>query len=144
MMPARCYRSTVRGRVPIVTASRWRSPTRSRWSRCAEPFATSWPLNRVDSKKKQHKLTKDQEDQLKERRRTEEAAAETAFRQLYSAVWLPRVAKGGSLDLEKIAVGGRPLQATGVHERVMELLTAVGTPKIHGTLHPRKIAERVK
>jgi hypothetical protein len=41
-------------------------------------------------------------------------------------------------------VGGRPLQATGVHERVMELLTAVGTPKIHGTLHPRKIVERVK
>jgi hypothetical protein len=26
----------------------------------------------------------------------------------------------------------------------MELLTAVGTPKIHGTLHPRKIVERVK
>ena len=85
-----------------------------------------------------------QEDQLKEQRRTEEAAAETAFRQLYSAVWLPHVAKGGSLDLEKIDVGGRPLQATGVHERVMELLTAVGTPKIHGTLHPRKIVERVK
>jgi hypothetical protein len=26
----------------------------------------------------------------------------------------------------------------------MELLTAVGTPKVHGTLHPRKIVERVK
>jgi hypothetical protein len=26
----------------------------------------------------------------------------------------------------------------------MELLTAVGTPKIHGTLHPRKIVERLK
>lgn len=101
-------------------------------------------VERVESKKKQHKLTRDQEDQLKERRRTEEAAAETAFRQLYSAVWLPRVAKGGAIDLEKIEVGGRPLQATGVHERVMELLTAVGTPKIHGTLHPRKIVERVK
>jgi hypothetical protein len=101
-------------------------------------------IERVVAKKKQHKLTKDQEDQLKERRRTEEAAAETAFRQLYSAVWLPRVAKGGALDLEKIEVGGRPLQETGVHERVMELLTAVGTPKIHSTLHPRKIVERVK
>jgi hypothetical protein len=100
-------------------------------------------IERVDSKKKQHKLTKDQEDQLKERRRTEEAAAENAFRLLYSAVWLPRVVKG-SLDLEKIDVGGRPLQATGVHERVMELLTAVGTPKVHFTLHPRKIVERVK
>jgi hypothetical protein len=101
-------------------------------------------IERVDGKKKQHKLTKDQEDQLKERRRTEEAAAETAFRQLYPAVWLPRVAKGGSLDLEKVEVGGRPLQATGVHERVMELLTAVGTPKIHGTLTPRKVIDRVR
>jgi hypothetical protein len=101
-------------------------------------------VERVDAKKKQHKLSKDQEDQLKERRKTEEAAAETAFRQLYAAVWLPRVGTGGSLDLEKNEVGGRPLQATGVHERVMELLTAVGTPKIHGTLHPRKIVERLK
>lgn len=101
-------------------------------------------VDRVDSKKSQHKLTKDQTEQLKERRRTEEAAAETAFRQLYPAVWLPRVGAGGALDLEKIEVGGRPLQATGVHERVMELLMAVGTPKIHGTLHPRKVAERVK
>ncbi|MGH6738573.1 MAG: DUF499 domain-containing protein, partial [Bradyrhizobium sp.] len=97
----------------------------------------------VDTKKRQYKLSKDQEDQLKERRRTEEAAAETAFRQLYHAVWLPRLGVAGALDLEKIEVGGRPLQATGIHERVMELLTA-GTPKIHGSLHPRKIIERLK
>lgn len=101
-------------------------------------------IDRVESKKSQHRLTKDQADQLKERKRTEEAAAETAFRQLYPAVCLPRVGVGGAIDLEKIEVGGRPLQATGVHERVMELLTTVGTPKIHGTLHPRKVAERVK
>ena len=66
------------------------------------------------------------DEQLKERRTTEEAAAETAFRQLYPAVWFPRVGDGGTLDLEKIEVGGRPLQATGIHERVMELLTAIG------------------
>jgi hypothetical protein len=101
-------------------------------------------IERVDAKKKQHRLTKDQEDQLRERKRTEENAAEAAFRILYPAVWLPRVGSGGSIELEKVEVGGRPLQATGVHERVMELLTAVGTPKIHGTLHPRKVAERVK
>jgi hypothetical protein len=101
-------------------------------------------IDRVESKKSQHRLTKDQAEQLKERKRTEEAAAETAFRQLYPAVWLPRMGTGGALDLEKIEVGGRPLQATGVHERVMELLTAVGTPKIHGSLHPRKITERMK
>ena len=101
-------------------------------------------IDRVEAKKSQHRLSKDQADQLKERKHTEEAAAETAFRQLYPSVWLPRVGTGGALGLEKIEVGGRPLQATGVHERVMELLTAVGTPKIHGSLHPRKVAERVK
>lgn len=101
-------------------------------------------VQKVEEKRRQHKLTKDQEDQLKERKRTEEAAVETALRQLYPAVWLPRVGSGGAMDLEKIEVGGRPLQATGVHERIMELLTAVGTPKVHGTLHPRKIVERVK
>ncbi len=101
-------------------------------------------IDRVESKKSQHRLTKDQTEQLKERKRTEEAAAETAFRQLYPAVWLPRVGSSGALDLEKIEVGGRPLQATGVHERVMELLTAVGTPKVHGSLHPKKIVERMR
>lgn len=101
-------------------------------------------VERVESRKKQHKLTKDQEEQLRERGRTEEKAAESAFRQVYSAVWLPRVGSGGAIDLEKIEVGGRPLQATGVHERVMELLTAAGTPKVHGSLHPRKIVERMK
>lgn len=101
-------------------------------------------IDRVEAKKSQHRLSKDQADQLKERKRTEEAAAETAFRQLYPAIWLPRVGTGGALDLEKIEVSGRPLQATGIHERVMELLTTVGTPKIHGTLHPRKVAERMK
>lgn len=100
-------------------------------------------VERVQSKKAQHRLSKDQESQLKERKGTEEAAAETAFRQLYPAVWLPRMTEG-TLTIEKVEVGGRPLQATGVHERVMELLTAVGTPKIHGTLHPRKIIERMK
>lgn len=101
-------------------------------------------IDRVESKKSQYRLTKDQAEQLKERKRTEEAAAETAFRQLYPAVWLPRVGTGGALDLEKIEVGGRPLQATGVHERVMELLTSVGTPKVHGSLHPKKIVERMR
>jgi Protein of unknown function (DUF499) len=104
----------------------------------------SMAVERVEAKKKQHKLTKDQEDQLKERRRTEEVAMETAFRQLYPSVWLPRVGNGGAIELEKVEVGGRPLQATGVHERVMELLTSVGTPKIHGTVVPGKIVSRIK
>ena len=100
-------------------------------------------IDRVETKKHQLRLTKDQVDQLKERRRTEEAAAESCFRELYTAVWLPRV-ESGELCIEKVERGGRPLQATGVHERIMELLTAVGMPRIHGSVTPRKIAERVR
>jgi hypothetical protein len=100
-------------------------------------------IDRVETKRSQHRLTKDQADQLKERKGTENAAAETAFRQLYPSVWLPRVGIGGALELEKI-VGGRPLQATGVHERVMELLTVVGTKKVHITLKAPKVVDRMK
>jgi len=100
-------------------------------------------IDRVEAKKQQLRLTKDQLDQLWERKRTEQAAAESCFRELYTAVWLPRV-QDGELEIEKVERGGRPLQATGVHERIMELLTSVGTPRIHGSVTPRKIAERVR
>lgn len=100
-------------------------------------------IERVEAKKQQLRLSKDQLDQLKERKRTEQAAVESCFRELYTAVWLPRVV-GGELELEKVERGGRPLQATGVHERIMELLMSVGTPRIHGSVTPRKITERVK
>ena len=99
-------------------------------------------IERVETKKRQLRLTKDQLDQLKERKRTEQAAAESSFRELYTAVMLPRV-DGGQLDIERVARGGRPLQATGIHERIMELLTSVGAPRVHGAVTPRKIAERV-
>ena len=98
---------------------------------------------RVENKKTQLRLSKEQQDQLRERRRTEEAAAESAFRALYPSVWLPRVEQG-SLAIESVEVGGRPLQATGIHERVMELLTNVGTPKVHGSVTPRKLVERLR
>jgi hypothetical protein len=100
-------------------------------------------IERVEAKKQQLRLTKEQLDQLKERRRTEEAAAEWCFRDLYTAVWLPRV-QDGELEIESVERGGRPLQASGVHERIRELLTAVGTPRLHGAVTPRKIAERVR
>ena len=100
-------------------------------------------IERVEARKSQHRLTKDQLEQLKERRRTEEAAAEAAFRHLYNAVWLPRIEEG-NLEIEPVEIGGRPLQATGIHERIMELLTAVGTPKVFATLRPGKVVERMK
>jgi len=100
-------------------------------------------IERVESKKEEFRLTKSQLDQLKERRSTEEAARESALRNLYNAVWLPRV-ENGELTIERLEVGGRPLQSTGLFERVKELLTVVGTPKLFDTVHPRKIIERVK
>jgi len=100
-------------------------------------------IERVEAKKQQHRLTKDQLDQLKERKRTEQAAAESSLRELYTTVWLPRV-EAGEFIIEKVERGGRPLQATGIHERIMELLTSVGAPRVHGTVTPRKIIERVK
>lgn len=99
-------------------------------------------IERVEAKKHQHRLTKDQLDQLKERKRTEEAAAESCFRDLYAAVWLPRV-ENGEIDVERVERGGRPLKSTGIYERIMELLMSLGTPRVHGSVAPRKIAERV-
>lgn len=100
-------------------------------------------VDRVEGRKLQHRLTKDQLDQLKERRATERAAAESAFRALYPTVWLPRVEDGG-VGIEEVEVGGRPLQATRIHERVMELLMQQGAPKVHASVHPRKIIERLR
>lgn len=100
-------------------------------------------IKRVEDKKHQHRLTKDQLDQLKERRSTEQGAAEACFRELYNAVWLPRVQSGG-IEIQKVERGGRPLQATGSFERVMELLTSGGIKHVHGTIVPKKILERVR
>ncbi len=100
-------------------------------------------IERVEGKKKQLRLTKDQDDQLRERRGTEAAAAESALREIYSAVWLPRI-ESGELSIEKVEKGGKPLQATGIHERVMELLTSHGAPKVHSSVTPRKIIERLR
>jgi hypothetical protein len=99
-------------------------------------------IERVEAKKQQHRLTKDQLDQLKERKRTEQSTAEGCFRNLYTAVWLPRV-QNGEMEIEKIEVR-RPLLATGIHERVMELLTSDSKKYIFGSVHPTKIKQRVR
>lgn len=100
-------------------------------------------IERVEANRHQVRLIKEQLDQLRERKRTEEAAAESCLRELYTAVWLARI-QDGELEIEKVERGGRPLQATGIHERMMELLTGVGVPRLHTTVTPRKIAERVR
>lgn len=74
-------------------------------------------IERVEAKKEQLRLTKDQTSQLNERRKTEEAAAESAFRSLYSSVWLPRVEEGG-IGIDVVESGGdvrsrRPVSISG-------------------------------
>ncbi len=99
-------------------------------------------IKRIEDKKAQLRLNRDQLQQVTERRRTEEAAAESAFRQLYACVWLPR-AENGSISLELVEVGGRPLQSTGVHERTMELLIST-TKRVFTSTTPRKIVDLLR
>ncbi|MBI3304424.1 MAG: AAA family ATPase, partial [Deltaproteobacteria bacterium] len=97
-------------------------------------------IERIEKKKKQLGVTKEQADDLKERQGTEEAGQESALRQLYGAVWLAK-SEGKGLEIEKVEIGGKPLQARGIHERLMELLTGSSQPKVFGTLHPKRIVE---
>lgn len=101
-------------------------------------------IEKVESRHRQSqlRLTKDQLDQLRERRRTEEAAIESAFRDLYTAVWLPRV-EAGQIGIDKVELTGRALGASGIHERMTELLTTM-TNRVFGTLSPRKIVELLR
>lgn len=106
-------------------------------------------IEQVSGKAKQLNLSDDQKDQLRERTATEKAAAEAAFLKLYQEVWLPRV-EGGTIVVETVAVGGRPLQTTlnsrkeaAIHERVLELITQV-QPRVFGNLTPGKIVELFK
>ena len=88
-------------------------------------------VDRVSQGAKKHNLTKEQTDELRERKATHDSAAESAFVKLYPEVWLPKLDQG-NITIEKIAVGGRPLQTTisdrhlaMIFERSMELLTQV-------------------
>lgn len=103
-------------------------------------------VDRVGKATKKHNLTKEQGDELRERRATHASAAESAFAKLYSEVWLPKQEQG-TIAFEKIAVGGRPLQTTVnakhqamIFERNMELLTQV-QPRIFSSLNPVKMVE---
>jgi hypothetical protein len=97
----------------------------------------------VEKQKTTLRLSKDQLQQLKERRQTEEGVAEGALRNLYPDVWLPRI-DDGQEAIEKVDWAGRSPLATGVHERCMELLTSLSRKYVHTTVKPRKIVERVR
>lgn len=103
-------------------------------------------IQSVRDKSRQLGLTKAQEDQLRERGSTERNAAESALLKLYVEVWLPRVENGG-MGIDRVAVGGRPLQQTldanrraRIHDRVVELLSTL-QPKVFGTVKPGKLVE---
>jgi hypothetical protein len=93
-------------------------------------------IDRVDQKKRQLSMTREQEEQLRERRRSENAGLESSLRSLYASIWM--LSSDGQID--KSEVSGRPLQATGIHERSLELLSQV-TRKVYGSIAPKKILE---
>ena len=103
-------------------------------------------IERVGGRWREHNLTDAQKGQLRERRDTEGAAAESALLKLYAEVWLPASADG-ALSMEAVRMGGRPLQTTldakkraRIHERLTELLTTV-QKKVFGSVAPGKIVE---
>ena len=103
-------------------------------------------IERVGGRWREHNLTDAQKGQLRERRATEGAAAESALLKLYAEVWLPASADG-ALSMEAVRMGGRPLQTTldakkraRIHERLTELLTTV-QKKVFGSVAPGKIVE---
>lgn len=106
-------------------------------------------IEHVQEKSKQLNLTDEQKSQLRERERTESAAAESGLLKLYAEVWLPKVTTDG-IVIDVSAVGGRPLQITlnekkqaRVHDRVMELLVDVQR-RVFTTVNPSKIVELFK
>jgi hypothetical protein len=103
-------------------------------------------IDQIKAKAKQLNLTDEQRSQLREREATEVAGIEAAFLRLYLEVWFPKP-DNGTISLEKVAVGGRPLQTTlnqkkhaMIHERIMELVTVI-QPRLFSSLKPTKIVE---
>lgn len=103
-------------------------------------------VERVGIAAARHHLTKEQKDELRERRATHAGAVESAFGKLYTEVWLPKKEQDG-IVFEKVAVGGRPLQTTVnaqhlamIFERSMELLSQV-QPRVFSKLSPVKVVE---
>ncbi|MCX6926919.1 MAG: DUF499 domain-containing protein [Verrucomicrobia bacterium] len=106
-------------------------------------------IDRVHKNAKKLNLTKEQQDELRERAASHANALESAFLKLYVEVWFPKLVDS-KIGLEKIAVGGRPLQVTlndrrqaMLCERTEELIMQVQR-KVHDTLAPTKIIELFK
>ncbi|MBI4660029.1 MAG: hypothetical protein HY735_14410 [Verrucomicrobia bacterium] len=101
-------------------------------------------IERIKKNAKKFNLTKEQANELREREATHSSSAESGFLKLYTEVWLPKIVDGATA-LEKIAVGGRPLQTTVnehkkamIFERCMELIMQVQS-RVFDSLLPQKI-----
>ena len=100
-------------------------------------------IERVKSRKKQLNLTEEQLEQLKEREKTERSGFESCLKNVYSSIWLLKVDNGKTL-IEKLEIGGRPIQAQNIHERLMEFLTRIQRKLFDTTIKPRKIMELMR
>ncbi len=103
-------------------------------------------VERIRAKWREHNLTDAQRSQLRERLSTEKTATESALLKLYGEVQLP-ISRNGKLTLDKVSIGGRPLQTTLdgkkqalIQQRLTELLTTV-QKRVFGSLAPGKIVE---
>ena len=101
-------------------------------------------IERIKKNVKKLNLTKEQAEELREREATHTSSAESGFLKLYTEVWLPKILDGVTA-IEKIAVGGRPLQTTVndqkkamIYERCMELLLQVQR-RVFDSLQPQKM-----
>jgi hypothetical protein len=99
-------------------------------------------IERVKSRRRQLNLTDEQLEQLREREKTERSGFESCLKNIYSSVWLLKV-DNGKTTIEKLEIGGRPIQAQNIHERLMELLTRI-QGKVFESITPRKIMELMK
>ncbi len=106
-------------------------------------------VERIQGKARELNLTNAQKSQVRERSATETAAAESALLKLYETVLLPTM-DGGNAAVEKVGIGGRPLQTTldakrraQIHQRLLELLTNMQR-KVFETLAPGRIVELFK
>ena len=99
-------------------------------------------IERVKNRKKQLNLTEEQLEQLKERGKTERSGFESCLKNVYSSIWLLRV-DNGKTSIEKLEIGGRPIQAQNIHERLLELVTRI-QGRVFELITPRKIMELMR
>lgn len=96
-------------------------------------------IEQINRERHSLQLTSAQLAQLKERQQHETSALESAFRNLYEAVWLPKLV-AQEIIIEKVELSGRALSAANIHERLIELLK-IAPPHLFDTVTPEKIMD---